>query len=348
MSAIPKKVYPHDDEDKSMEEEILKALKEVQSLPTKIKAMVLNTYLLEDKQLNLDLEAELAIITAKYKQLAHPLSTRANEIIQNHKPTEAELKGLNDYLSAEELAKKDETLANLTPIENYWSTVLQNSVIMKTFIQEKDVEVLKSLKSINYLTSVDPAKPYDFTLTFTFGPNEFFENEVLTKVYHMEEEKTCEKTVGTEIKWKEGKNTTKKTITKKQKNKKTGKTRSITKEVDCESFFSFFKTIDAPVKETKKEENEDDDEEAGQDDEMLDHLDFGQTFLDEILPYHIEYYLNIKKDLDADELGDDEDEDDNLDDEEEDDEEEAEKKPKAKKDKKKGDDKAQKPQCNQQ
>ena len=59
-----------------MEEDIIKALKEIQSLPIKIKAMVLNTYLLEDKQINSDLEAELAVISAKYKNLAKPLVDR--------------------------------------------------------------------------------------------------------------------------------------------------------------------------------------------------------------------------------------------------------------------------------
>jgi len=28
---------------------------------------------------------------------------------------------------------------------------------------------------------------------------------------------------------------------------------------------------------------------------LLDHTDFGTTLLDEILPYHLEYYLGIKK-----------------------------------------------------
>jgi len=38
--------------------------------------------------------------------------------------------------------------------------------------------------------------------------------------------------VGDEVNWKAGKNLTKKKISKKQKNKKTGKTRTIEKEVD--------------------------------------------------------------------------------------------------------------------
>ena len=132
---------------------------------------------------------------------------------------------------------------------------------IESFIQERDYDALKTLKNISYSASTDQSKPHNFTLTFTFGPNSFFENDVLTKSYQMEEEKTCEKTVGTEIKWKEGKNLTKKSVTKKQKNKKTGKTRTVTKEVDCESFFSFFKTVEA-TKHVHKDDEDSEDEAA--------------------------------------------------------------------------------------
>ena len=84
----------------------------------------------------------------------------------------------------------------------------------------------------------------------------------------MEEEKTCEKAIGTEIKWKEGKNLTKKSVTKKQKNKKTGKSRTVTKEVDCESFFSFFKTVEA--KKPVHKDDEDSEDEAAH--EAVYHL----------------------------------------------------------------------------
>ena len=70
-------------------------------------------------------------------------------------------------------------------------------------------------------------------------------------------ENEAEKTQADEIKWKEGKNITKKFVTKKQKNKKTGKTREIKKEVDADSFLNLFKTIDIDV------HGEDVDEEEG-------------------------------------------------------------------------------------
>jgi len=132
----------------------------------------------------------------------------------------------------------------------------------------------------------------------------------------MIDDQEFEKSEGTEIKWKEGKDITKKTVTKKQKNKKTGKTRSITKTVDADSFFNFFKTItpkDAP-------EEEDEDAEGDEDTERLAlNFNVALTIQEEIIPYHLEYYLGLRtgdEDMDDDELGEigEEDEDDDDDD----------------------------------
>jgi len=86
---------------------------------------------------------------------------------------------------------------------------------MRDFIQSQDEEALKSLTHIEFSVSADATKPYDFTLTFHFGPNEFFENNTLVKTYHMKEEKKCTKAEGSDIKWKAGKNLTKKKVEKK-------------------------------------------------------------------------------------------------------------------------------------
>lgn len=86
----------------------------------------------------------------------------------------------------------------------------------------------------------------------------------------MKDEDCPIKSVGTDIAWKEGKNITKKTIKKvkikniikfyycsqKQKNKKTGQTRVIEKQIDDESFFNFFKSIN--LEELDKKEGNDD------------------------------------------------------------------------------------------
>lgn len=81
---------------------------------------------------------------------------------------------------------------------------------------------------------------HGYDLVFTFEKNDYFSNEVLKKTFVMTKANVIEKCEGTEIQWKEGKDVTKKKI--KKKNKKKGKTTTVTKTVDCESFFNFFKT----------------------------------------------------------------------------------------------------------
>jgi 5'-AMP-activated protein kinase catalytic alpha subunit len=62
------------------------------------------------------------------------------------------------------------------------------------------------------------------------------------------------------IDWKDGKDLSKKKIKKKQKNKKTGETRTIIKTVPAESFFNAFESRKAP--EGLEEEDEEDEETA--------------------------------------------------------------------------------------
>jgi len=79
----------------------------------------------------------------------------------------------------------------------------------------------------------------------------------------------------------------------------------------------------------------------------MDHTDFGTTMIDEILPYHLEYYLGVKKDLD---FGGGEEHDDNTggSSQGDDSEEEKPKKTKGKKAGKKPEDLPKQQQCNQQ
>ena len=74
-------------------------------------------------------------------------------------------------------------------------------------------------------------------------------------------------TQGTVIDWKDGKDLTKKKIKKKQKNKKTGETRTIIKTVPADSFYNAFESKKAPE---GIEEDDDEDEETAK---LLDSLD---------------------------------------------------------------------------
>ena len=148
------------------------------------------------------------------------------------------------------------------------------------------------MKKIKKIENVSEEGTNNFEIIFHFYPNDYFENDVLKVKFFMIDENEPERTEGTEIKWKEGKDITKKTIQKKQKNKKTGKTRTVTKTVDAESFFNFFKTINPQA------EAGDGEEEGGEEDELLERLqinfDIAATIQEEIISYHLEYYLGLR------------------------------------------------------
>ena len=146
-----------------------------------------------------------------------------------------------------------------------------------------------------------------------------------------------------------------KEIKKKQKNKKTGQQRVVTKHVKAKSFFNFFSSIDlTDANPNPLEANE---EEIRQREELEQDFELGGVLVDEVMPYSLEYYLGVKHEGDED-FGDD----DNLDGSDDDDDapkkrkdsksnskSKSKSKPKDKKDKKEKADKGEeKPECKQQ
>jgi nucleosome assembly protein 1-like 1 len=125
----------------------------------------------------------------------------------------------------------------------------------------------------------------------------------LTKVTISDKNGEPSSNVGTEIKWKEGKNVTKKTVKKTQKNKKSGAKRVVTKEEDDESFFRLFGTVNIEGEEADKLEDE---EFQKLEDRLNIDFDLSDTIKNAILPYSLEYYFGLIKEED---YGDYEDED---------------------------------------
>jgi len=114
---------------------------------------------------------------------------------------------------------------------------------------------------------------FGFELIFAFEKNDYFKNASLRKSYFMNRHITIEKCVGTEIEWKEGKDVTKKKIKKKQKAKKGQPGKTITKTVEQESFFNFFKSIEKPEEaELAGDKKPEADDEEGEEKEDIDEL----------------------------------------------------------------------------
>lgn len=103
-------------------------------------------------------------------------------------------------------------------------TALSNHIGISEQITEADRGALKFLTDIRLSYLPDANQP-GFKLTFYFDKNEFFDNEVLEKIYYYKPEIdysgdfVYDHATGTEIKWKEDKDLTKEFEVKKQRNK---------------------------------------------------------------------------------------------------------------------------------
>ncbi|CAL4947821.1 unnamed protein product [Urochloa decumbens] len=256
---------------------------------------------------------ERAVLEAKYQKLYEPLYSKRYEIVsgvvevdgitksEDETPTEQKEKGVPDF----------------------WLNAMKNNEILAEEIQKRDEEALKYLKNITWCRIDDPK---GFKIEFSFDTNPFFKNSVLTKTYHMidEKEPILEKAIGTEIEWYPGKCLTQKVLQKKPK-EGSKDTKPIIKTKDCESFFNFFNPPQVP----------DDDKEIDEDmaeqlqDQMEQDYDIGSTIRDKIIPHAVSWFTGEAQDEDYDDiiLEDDEDNsdednsnDDNSDDDEDDEE----------------------------
>jgi nucleosome assembly protein 1-like 1 len=197
------------------------------------------------------------------------------------KQFEARAKELDDedYKKVEVNAVDVKEMQN-TPLGVYgfWLRAMLNHPATGRMIQEKDRPILMHLQDV---ACVLHPEGYGFDLIFTFEKNDYFSNESLKKTFVMTKQNVIEKCEGTEIAWKDGKDVTKKKIKKKSKNKKAGN-KTVTKTVEQESFFNFFKTIVMPdEKELEGKEKAAEDEEEKDVGELMDiDFDLGNEFKD--------------------------------------------------------------------
>jgi len=313
------KKYPVNEEDIETEKEIVEAIQKLTPAPLKLKAFAINHNLLKLKELENVEQEEITQKDLEGQKAFQPNITIINDLVNaTRQPKDEELTNLDQYFTPEELAKKDELFAQIKPISEYWLTAMKNHPVLKSALNENDAKALKHLTRVEYKLSEDAQHPLNFSIHFHFTPNEYFENEVLTATLHIKEPRECSKIVGTEIKWKEGKNLTKKTVQKKQRNKKTGQTRTVTKEEECDSIFKLFKDCEECDHDHDHDHGDDDEDEHDEHDEIFDHTEWAYSLFEELIPYSLEYFLGVRKDYLGPDGEDDEDFEDDEDDEDED------------------------------
>jgi nucleosome assembly protein 1-like 1 len=217
---------------------------------------------------------ERALLESKYEKLSQPLFEKRKEVIGG--AMDAEIAASGDDAASEE----EEEDAGI-PL--FWACAIQQMPVTNGLVSETDLECLSSLKDIRCVSFENGE---GFKLEFEFGPNDFFENEILTKTYDvpnllLADEPILKNVEGCEIVWKPGKSLTHKEITKQQRGtgKNAGQTRTITKKVRQESFFHFFTPPKMPSLETASEEEVMQLEQAFDDD-----YDVAQSFRSHIVP----------------------------------------------------------------
>lgn len=173
-------------------------------------------------------------------------------------------------------------------VPGFWLKALLNHNLIKPYIRKHDEPILEHLISI---TGTHFEDKHGYELNFTFSPNEYFDNTELKKTYIMIDDHILEKTESTQIAWKDGKDITKKQVKKKQKNKKTKAVRTITKTVEQESFFNFFKSQTMP--DQKKLDSMKDDEEEELAVRIDEDFDLGNDIINDVIPEALELYLGV-------------------------------------------------------
>lgn len=233
----------------------------------------------------------------------------AQEAIEQIDHVQCEIDKLNEEAS-EEILKVEQKFNKLrqphyrnrsdliSKIPNFWVTVFVNHPQLSTLLDEDDEEALQHLKKVEVQEFEDIKSGY--RINFHFEKNDFFENEILYKEFHLNDngEPTCK---SSPIKWHPGKNLTEdpaKAVA--QENGNGGRKRG---HKEPSMFFAWFN----------------DHSDASSD-------DFGEVIKDDIWPNPLQYFLAQGDEDDEDNEGgeDDDDEDDEDDVDEEGDEDDDE------------------------
>jgi nucleosome assembly protein 1-like 1 len=281
--------------------EVEKTIKEL-PLPEKVKAIAIYKRYKQIKKIEEDMQAAIREVEKKYLKLDEPVLNNVSDIVSGKRSIkEEELKDLPKYLNEEEIKTANEHL-EARRIDGYWSKCFSGSGMIKEQLGKDDESLLKCIDNIHV---VDEEGTDNFTIIFSFKENEIIKNKELTKKFYLVNSAPI-KSEASPIDW-VARNLTLKEVKKKQKNKKTGQQRVVTKTVKAKSFFNFFTSID--LSNANPNPLEASEEEMKLREELEQDFEVGGVLVDEVLPYSLEYYLGVEHDGDEG-FGDEEGEDD--------------------------------------
>ena len=303
----------------------------LEDLHPKVRGRVEHLRDLQEKYDDLENEylEEQRKLVLKYESLYQPLYDARAAVVSGKKDAEiapyVSAAGDEEGRDAGDSGDSDADLGKGIP--EFWRACIMNNDVVSELITEKDDDVLKYLTDIRYelLGSPSPGSEGDqededdeeeegFKLYFEFDKaNPYFDNSVLEKTYRMmdEEEGILEKSEGSDILWKPGKNVTVKVMRKKNKKGARGG-KGATKIEKCESFFNFFSPPDPEellgMQDDEDDEDFDEEELEALQEELQEDYEVGCIFKDKIIPHAVSWFTCEALEDEEDEM-DEEDED---------------------------------------
>ena len=202
----------------------------IESLPASVRRRVagLKGIQKDHSKLEAEFQEEVLQLEKKYFAKFTPLYQKRAAIVNGaSEPTDEEVEigekkeedDDEDEVPPEEVNKDAGT--DVKGIPEFWLSAMKNQISLAEMITDRDEAALKHLTDIRMEYLEKPG----FRLIFEFEENEFFTNKTITKTYFYQEENgyfgdfIYDHAEGDEIDWKQGKDLTVRTETKKQRNK---------------------------------------------------------------------------------------------------------------------------------
>lgn len=191
-----------------------------------------------------------------------------------------ELKHLEQYYEDQYQPLYSQRAEILKTRKGFWLKSIKQNALTSSLVYTNDEEVLQYLTDIRCLADPDSD---NFILEFIFSENPFIENDVLRKKYVMTNSDVMEKSIGTEIRW---------------KNRSAEDEEMRKKHLNDGSFFKFFNSINMPDAAELERLNDSMEQELVENVEQ--DFDIASEFKDEIVPNAVLYYLGSRCDEDKD------------------------------------------------
>jgi len=286
------------EEEEEEEEEDETPLEFVAGLPDGVRQNVLALQALQQEYQDVFLKyvEERTKIEQKYNEKNQPLYQRRSKIVSGEEePTEDEIRAGEEAAGNPSKVEEQDQPTPEAGIPNFWLTAINNNEDLESSVQEWDKEPLKFLVDVRLTYCPDPHDGYELDFVFDAEKNTYFSNTVLkkkvkTKLDEDDGEDMLINLEGSKIDWleKDGKsqNVTVELKKKKQKSKKGGQTRVVTKEEPRDSFFNFFSPPEGPGDdEDKAEEDLEDWNERAEED-----YDRCEKFRTNLIPRAVHWY----------------------------------------------------------